>query len=235
MEFIKAETNGNDFIIIENANCDNCGFDIKQIADRNTGVGADQIIFFRKQKDSAIYDVEFFNSDGSTANMCGNGLCALTKHINAKIIPGEISYNISNTLYRGYTDDFGMSCIVVKMPFEIKDMKIKNCKIINTGNKHIVSLDRNEELFSHLNEYNVHFIEFLENGAVIGITTYERGAGKTAACGSGAIAVAFAYGKHGGINHIKHEGGDSYVDLSKDDVVILKTRPTVTSKSDICL
>ena len=82
MIFYKAQTNGNDFVIIE---ADGSRFSFTQrklIADRKYGIGCDQIIFVTQKNKG--YCLDFYNQDGSHANMCGNGSCAAALFINNK-------------------------------------------------------------------------------------------------------------------------------------------------------
>lgn len=217
MKFIKAETNGNDFIILEKLeNIEKTV--IQKMSDRKKGIGADQIILFERIE--KVYKVMFFNSDGSNAEMCGNGLCALSKYIGKP----EILYLIGDKEYVGYVDQkSGEVSIEAPIPKEIS--MAPNYKIIDTGNKHIVCLQKHNEILDNTNEFNIHFINILEENS-IQIETYERGVGKTLACGSGAIAAAFAYGNHKQKIYIHHEGGDSFVSFEKNSA-ILSTYPNI--------
>ena len=65
---------GNDFIIINNLD-NQLKFStefIKQICDRHFGIGADGLILVEKQNNN--YFMNYYNADGSKAEMCGNGL-----------------------------------------------------------------------------------------------------------------------------------------------------------------
>ncbi len=75
MKFYKAQTNGNDFIIVTENDLTLLPSKIQELADRKYGIGCDQVIFLRKNSEQ--YCVEFYNKDGSRANMCGNGACAV--------------------------------------------------------------------------------------------------------------------------------------------------------------
>lgn len=75
MKFCKAQTNGNDFVILE-TNADKLSLAGKKlIADRKYGIGCDQIIFVNQK--NGHFCLDFYNQDGSHANMCGNGSCAV--------------------------------------------------------------------------------------------------------------------------------------------------------------
>jgi diaminopimelate epimerase len=134
MKFIKAETNGNDFIILENIDLDTST--IIQISDRRYGIGADQIISFKKISKN-IYDVKFFNSDGSEADMCGNGLCALTKFLRR-----ESTFIVKGQEYTGQIENNEITSLTIPPPNEI--LCGHNYKIIDVGNKHIVFLSKQQ-------------------------------------------------------------------------------------------
>ncbi len=216
MNFIKAETNGNDFIIINKTGVKH--IDIQKISDRKKGIGADQVIVFEQINNG--FTVSFFNSDASRAEMCGNGLCAISKYINQS----QISYFIGNKTYTGFVDKkTGTVSINIPRPKEI--FVENNFKVIDTGNKHIVCLEKSNEFLKKINEFNIHFIKIIDKNA-IQMETFERGVGETLSCGSGAIATAFAYGNHTQITDIHHKGGKSFVSFSKD-FAILSTHPNI--------
>jgi len=70
IEFSKMNSNGNDFLITENPNI--FSVDIKQISDRNNGIGFDQILLV--DPTPSKFKVKILNSDGSLAQTCFNGL-----------------------------------------------------------------------------------------------------------------------------------------------------------------
>ena len=116
--FIKAQGAGNDFIIIDK-NTDIIGKSkkiIKFLSNRKVGIGCDQIILIKKNK--KFYQVKFYNSDGSKAKNCGNGLRCVYKYLT------EVK-KTHNPIIK--SDDFTHS-----------GKKIKNLYQINVGD---VSLD----------------------------------------------------------------------------------------------
>lgn len=216
MKFFKAQTNGNDFIIINESPSKFDKSLIIKLADRKFGVGCDQLIFVQFECDK--YVTTFYNNDGSYANMCGNGACAVAKYIKDILRAANIQLSVNNTLYKTFINDE-----FVTVRFSLPKI---NGDIISTGNSHIVrdmdeigDLDNLKEAFP---ECNIHFIKKLSQNQ-IRVKTFERGSGWTLACGSGAIAVGFYSGLKGKIE-IHHDGGISFVDVL-DDSVNLTTRP----------
>ncbi len=89
ISFEKYQGNGNDFIIIDSRN-NNKTFDkilsnkilnIKEICDRNFGIGGDGLIFIKEAEDNNYAKMIIYNSDGSEAEMCGNGIRCLVEYL----------------------------------------------------------------------------------------------------------------------------------------------------------
>ncbi len=82
LNFAKYEGIGNDFIIINNLNAaiSLTQEQIARLCDRNFGIGSDGLIFARPS-DVADYFMDFYNSDGSIAEMCGNGIRCYAKYL----------------------------------------------------------------------------------------------------------------------------------------------------------
>jgi diaminopimelate epimerase len=215
MRFTKAETNGNDFVIIENLEAE--FVDIKKIADRRLGVGADQIIFSNLVSDTSCH-VRFFNQNGTEAMMCGNGLCALTKYLGQ-----HCSYVIGDNEAEGSIDDDGFSIVRLPKPTTIESRD--QYDIIDVGNKHVVCLKKSDNVLGLLDDYNVHFASVDKSGVIMA-DTFEKGVGRTMSCGSGAVAIAFACGSMHSENQIVHPGGSLYV-LFDDSFAFLRAKSNI--------
>ena len=221
---IKAQTNGNDFIIIQNIELSN--EQIKYICDRHYSIGCDQLIMF-KQINNNTFDLSFYNNDGSIANMCGNGSCAfalfVNKYINNNIY--EIYINVKDIKYKTIIQNNKVS-ISFPIPHYISDNTT-----ICTGNYHriygIECINNVLEIQNKYQECNIHFIK--EENNIVKVITYERGAGRTLACGSGAIAICFYLNKS---IKIIHEGGISEVILLKDSIKLI-TQPKIICECKI--
>lgn len=112
--FVKWQACGNDFILVNAFNGENISEirdNAEKICDRHFGVGADGIIFILPSK-TADFRMQIINSDGSEAEMCGNGIrcfaravysagltdkCRFTVETGAGIIIPEIQED--NTVY----------------------------------------------------------------------------------------------------------------------------------------
>ncbi len=82
MDFVKMHGLGNDFVIIDGRDrvIQNPGELSRRVCDRHTGVGADGLIVIYPS-DRADIRMAIFNSDGSEAQMCGNGLRCFARHV----------------------------------------------------------------------------------------------------------------------------------------------------------
>lgn len=80
--FYKFHGLGNDFIIFE----ENCQINfninlIKLLCNRYKGIGADGIILLIQNNNLNNYEIKIYNSDGSIAKICGNGIRCIVKFI----------------------------------------------------------------------------------------------------------------------------------------------------------
>lgn len=84
LEFTKMHGLGNDFIVIEDFD-DELDFApqaVEWFCDRNFGVGADGLILVRSATDTdADFFMLYYNADGRTAEMCGNGIRCFAKYV----------------------------------------------------------------------------------------------------------------------------------------------------------
>ena len=80
LKFSKMHGLGNDFMIVEKVTQDLSNVDftpglVRKLADRNRGVGFDQLLLVEKSTKPLEVDFGYriFNADGSEVNQCGNG------------------------------------------------------------------------------------------------------------------------------------------------------------------
>ncbi len=82
MHFTKMEGCGNDYIYIDGTKesvSDKAGLS-RRLSDRHFGIGSDGIIFINPS-DTADFEMQMFNADGTEAEMCGNGIRCVAKFI----------------------------------------------------------------------------------------------------------------------------------------------------------
>jgi diaminopimelate epimerase len=212
--FYKMSGSGNDFIIIDNRNnivdeSDLSNF-IVNVCRRKMSVGADGVILV-ENTGNADFKWRFFNSDGSVAEMCGNGARCVARFAYLNNIAGSnMSFETLAGLVKAEVIE---ERVKVKMtdPFDFETdvtIELKNgltsIYSINTGVPHVVmvknSIDdidivkigreiRYHDRFSPAGT-NVNFVCHIKDNT-IAIRTYERGVeDETLACGTGAAASA---------------------------------------------
>jgi diaminopimelate epimerase len=212
--FYKMSGAGNDFIIIDNRNQivadkDLSGF-IASICRRKMSAGADGLILI-EASDKFDFRWRFFNSDGSKAEMCGNGARCAARFAHVTGIAGTtLSFETEAGVISAQINE---DRVKVKMPdpSDLKlayPLKLSNRSLeissINTGVPHavvmveqvadvdVVTLGREIRLHQTFAPAgtNANFVQ-RSKGNAIEIRTYERGVeDETLACGTGAIAGA---------------------------------------------
>ena len=83
LKFHKYHGNGNDFIVINKNKSDikiTKSF-VAKAADRNNGIGFDQLIVVSKSNNKPDFKIDFYNADGSMADMCLNGIRCAAEYI----------------------------------------------------------------------------------------------------------------------------------------------------------
>jgi diaminopimelate epimerase len=85
IEFTKMHGAGNDFVVLDGIRSELPPMEefSRRIADRNFGIGCDQVLVVRtpRDPDSADFRMEIYNCDGSQVEMCGNGIRAFFKYL----------------------------------------------------------------------------------------------------------------------------------------------------------
>jgi len=214
ISFVKMSGAGNDFILIdktENPEIALTNIVISHLCNRRNGIGADGIIIVSDCADSD-FSMDYFNADGSTGTLCGNGArCAIKfVHDKGRMNSKFISFLSNKIKYSGELLDNGLVKFNMKPPINIEEnipLEIAGSGIsasfIHTGSPHaVIIVDDIDEVpvvkigreVRYNNSFapegtNVNFIEI--NDDRILIRTYERGVeDETFACGTGAAAAA---------------------------------------------
>lgn len=98
IKFTKMQGCGNDFIIIDHEEALKADMHkdklAKIICDRHFGVGADGLIIPNTEVEDADIGWFFYNSDGSTAQMCGNGMRCFAKYVHDKGLVDKKSFSV---------------------------------------------------------------------------------------------------------------------------------------------
>ncbi len=202
MNITKYSANGNDFIIFHTFIKQERNKLAKEICDRQNGIGADGLIVLVPH-DVYDFEWEFYNSDGSDAQMCGNGsrACAHYAFYN-NLAPSSMKFLTT----AGVITAFVKNNIVTSelTPPKILDKKIIKDKVswwkIDTGVPHLVAFVENIQNFDLKiakelrDKYNSNINIAFINKKGLHVRTYERGVeDETLACGTG-MAAAFYRG-----------------------------------------
>jgi len=231
MQFTKMHGIGNDYVIV---NCfeediNNPSETARRVSRRHYGIGSDGLILVLPS-DSAHLRMRIFNSDGSEAEMCGNGIrCVAAYAYNHDIFPRDtmdidtgaggktVRLRLQDDRATGATVNMGNPGLkkaqvpmegapgerTLDEPLEVDGRKLR-VTCLSMGNPHCIipvdELDRDWclELGPHIENHeafpertNVHFVKARSRDEV-DVITWERGAGATLACGTGASAVCVA-------------------------------------------
>ena len=98
IKFTKMNGLGNDFVILDYEEFQNTKLSPDKLAvklcDRNFGIGADGLIIINPNTEKADISWIFYNSDGSAAQMCGNGMRCFTRYVYDKKIIDKKSFRV---------------------------------------------------------------------------------------------------------------------------------------------
>jgi diaminopimelate epimerase len=184
----------------------------RRVCDREHGLGADGLLLIL---DSSRADARMrvINADGSEAEMCGNGMRCVARYLDehdgrtsaiVETTAGPIATRVVSR--EPYTIAERMGIAVLGPAHEVAGLRAVP---VDVGNPHVVivvddvasvALAELGPRIEHDPRYphgtNVHFVEL--DGARLRVRHWERGAGATAACGTGAVAsAAVAIATHG--------------------------------------
>jgi diaminopimelate epimerase len=213
LDFVKMSGAGNDFIVADNrkgALKKDLAGAAKRLCDRQRGVGGDGLILLENSK-TADFKMRILNSDGSEAEMCGNGVRCLAKFafdrkiagrkMTVQTLAGEIGAEIKGNLVKAKMLEPSAMRLNFKIPVSGSRATLN---FVNTGVPHavmlvesvkpldVVSTGRAIRTHAHFapKGTNANFIAVRSKNA-IDIRTYERGVeDETQACGTGSTAGA---------------------------------------------
>lgn len=265
LPFVKMHGLGNDFVLADGLDAATPPLEairphLAHIGDRRFGVGYDQFLYVAPSR-VADFEMPIFNSDGSVAEMCGNGIRAFAKyvyehgHTDKTVLTVDTLAGIKTlvlTVAGGVVEsvrvDMGEPRLeradlpmvggdgrVLDEPLEV-DGETVRLTGVSMGNPHVVffadtateaAIDRlGPKLETHAafpRRTNVHLVQVHSRGELT-MLTWERGAGRTLACGTGACAVGVAASLNGladrsTVIHLK--GGDLRIDWADDNHVYM--------------
>jgi diaminopimelate epimerase len=241
--FTKMNGSGNDFIVIDNRRPvvpkDLTAF-IVAVCRRKLSVGADGLILI-EEAPGVDFRWQFFNSDGSRAEMCGNGArCAARFAYVFGIAPAQMTFGTDvgpvSAVVQGERVKVRMTrpgAMALGERLELAGGPVVYARV-NTGVPHVV-IEREDletaDIVTPGREIrrhpafapagtNVNFVRRRTDGAVA-IRTYERGVeDETLACGTGSIAgalvMARAHGLASPVSMVTRSGGVLTIHFQRD-------------------
>jgi diaminopimelate epimerase len=161
INFSKMHGLGNDFIVIDNVtqNVFLSNEQIKQLADRNFGIGFDQVLIVEPPYDPDLdFHYRIFNADGSEVGQCGNGARCFAKFVRLKGLTNKHKIKVSTqagkmTLFIERDGNVSVNMPVpqfepAKIPFTAQkaegtyilrsDDETVLCGVVSMGNPHCV-------------------------------------------------------------------------------------------------
>ncbi|MBU2897560.1 diaminopimelate epimerase [Vibrio hepatarius] len=222
--FSKMHGLGNDFMVVD-CITQNIFFSpdlIRRLADRNKGVGFDQLLIVEAPYDPETdFHYRIFNADGSEVEQCGNGARCFARFVRMKGLTNKFSISVSTkkgklTLNIEDDDQVTVNMGVPefepgKIPFKAKQvektyiLRVDDhtlfCGAVSMGNPHVVTVvpdtkTADVETLGPLLESHERFPEKVNAGFMqvvnrneVNLRVFERGAGETQACGSGACGA----------------------------------------------
>lgn len=190
----------------------------QHISHRHFGVGCDQILILSKthKKDSDFY-CQIYNADGSQVGQCGNGMRCLGLFMQQNQLASSPMIRIDtisamiNITQQGQSTKVALAIPTFSQHNIVdpnkeytfiqnsKDLttSLKNAQLVELGNRHLVLWQQQKDLAidqdwgqAMVDKYDANIgLAYRINDHTIYLRVYERGAGETLACGSGAAAA----------------------------------------------
>jgi diaminopimelate epimerase len=252
--FIKMHGLGNDFVVLDAREVSLPGPmtapRARALGNRRTGIGFDQLILL-EPSETCDFRVRFFNSDGSEIGACGNGSRAVALlHGAPAVIETDGGVLALEPLEAGARVDMGkprfdwdaiplaypMDTFTMPVGWPIDNGALEGPMAVNVGNPHViffvddadnVDLERlgpiieHDPLFPERVNVNVASLAAPDH---LKLRVWERGAGLTRACGTGACATAVAAIRRGLVQspvRVTLPGGDLTIAWEPEGTILM--------------
>jgi diaminopimelate epimerase len=213
LAFAKMHGAGNDFVVLD---CTRQPFSlnaaqIRHLSNRNVGIGFDQLLVVeRSRRADADFRYRIFNADGGEVEQCGNGARCFVKFVHARGLTDkrEIRVETLNGLIRPRLEGDGEVTVEMGRPVlsgeEVLDLDGERVTValVSMGNPHAVQIvpdvqaapvttqgPRIERHRRFPQGVNAGYLQVLDRHDAK-LRVWERGAGETLSCGTGACAAA---------------------------------------------
>lgn len=247
--FIKMHGLGNDFIVLdarEEALPEVTASVARALADRRTGIGCDQLIML-EPSEAADFRMRIFNADGGEVGACGNASRAVAllhgSPARVETAGGTIALE---PLADGARVDMGaprfdwqlipLDYAMDTDPMPLAWGPLKHPIAVNVGNPHVVFFTPDaqnidlETLGPEIEDdpvfperVNVNVARLVADNHLV-LRVWERGAGLTRACGTGACATAVAAIRKGFVGHkvtVSLPGGDLVIEWCQGENIMM--------------
>ncbi|MFQ3610908.1 MAG: diaminopimelate epimerase [Fimbriimonadales bacterium] len=251
--FVKLHGNANDFVLIDTLRTGAIPNDWRELAQRwcarRTGIGADGLLIV-EPAETADYRMRILNADGSTAEMCGNGIRCFAHYLFQDHCPERETLAIETdagikTVWRRpnnhYTVQMGVpTAESAEQSLTVGDHTLP-IWVVNTGTPHaVIFTDALAEFPLETLGPAIEHHPLFPGGTNVQVAqvlsadesharSWERGAGLTQACGTGACAVLVAGHLKGQLARqatVRMPGGPLLIEW-KPDGELLMTGPAV--------
>lgn len=238
--FVKMSGAGNTFLLVDNRKSalSSMPESLKHLAKSeiarrlcspHIGIGADGFVFLEDSQNlENAFRWDFYNSDGSLAQMCGNASRCVARYYYDFINNAEKKFSFESVAGNIQVELIDNNEVQVRMPavqiynmnleLRMMDGSFSSFSHINTGVPHIVqelgdisspqkNLEQSKFLRGHhglpAEGANVTYYSTVSSDEISAIT-FERGVeGFTLACGTGAVAAAYTYFSKTGVRWVK--------------------------------
>ena len=216
LAFTKMHGAGNDFVVLDFTGKEFflSGKQLQAIADRHLGIGCDQILVVEKPSKAGVdFRYRIFNADGGEVEQCGNGARCFVKFVQRRGLTGKREIRVETlggTIVPRLEEDGEVSVDMGAPRIEALSEAIDlgedriEAAILSMGNPHAVQLVADVEkapvttqgpLLEHHPRFpkrvNAGYMQVLDRHR-LALRVWERGAGETLSCGTGACAAAVA-------------------------------------------
>jgi len=247
--FIKMHGLGNDFVVLDGRAQTippMTGALAAALADRRTGIGCDQLILL-EPSDAADFRMRIFNAGGSEVEACGNATRAVgllhgrparieTRGGLVTANPGEAGIAVEMGVPRFDWAEIPLAYAMDTHAMPVAWEELGNPIAVNVGNPHVIffvpdcdaiDLQRlgpeieNDPLFPERVNVNVATVTARD---AIRLRVWERGAGLTLACGTGACATAVGAMRRGLVDRhvaVMLPGGPLQIEWRDDGQIVM--------------
>ncbi len=217
--FAKAQACGNDFLVIEETEARNGHAALaRALCARHTGIGADGIEFLERRTDGSLF-LRLFNSDGSEAELSGNGTRCVAAWLAETEGREQAVFGTHGGARRCRVERREAAQLWVETGMGVPRVMERRIRVagvpgeiagamVNVGNPHFVMFPHREDFGAHVMSWeelgakisvdplfrfgtNVEFVRVLDGGR-IEFRIFERGCGPTQSSGTGTCAAAAA-------------------------------------------